>query len=112
MDIFAMTILTGETPVPQKSDPPFAIHSPHASLRLCVKVTLPATLPTETQPHPAGLRNGRFLALEMQEVRGWVEEHKRIKTPMRQISKNSLAIIHGHVPASRAAARDKKKSQS
>ena len=48
----------------------------------------------------------------VEEVRQWVEEHKRIKRLVREISNNSLAIIHRHVPASRAAARGKKKSRS
>jgi len=47
----------------------------------------------------------------VKEVRQWVEEHKRIKKLIREISNNSLAIIHRHVPASRAAARGKKKSR-
>ena len=41
----------------------------------------------------------------VEEVRGWVQEHKRVKRLVREISNNSLAIIHSHVPASRAAAR-------
>ncbi|NQT83588.1 hypothetical protein HQ563_11210 [bacterium] len=41
----------------------------------------------------------------VEEVREWVEEHKRVKRLIREISQNSLAIIHRHVPASRAAAR-------
>ena len=43
----------------------------------------------------------------VEEVRGWVQEHKRVKQLIRDISNNSLAIIHHHVPASRAAARGK-----
>jgi len=48
----------------------------------------------------------------VEEVRQWVEEHKRVKRLIREISNNSLAIIHRHVPASRAAARGKKQSRS
>jgi len=44
------------------------------------------------------------------EVRRWVQEHKRVKRLIREISNSSLAIIRGHVPASRAAARGKKQS--
>lgn len=45
----------------------------------------------------------------VEEVRGWVKEHKRVKKLIREISKNSLAIIHRHVPASRAAARARRR---
>jgi hypothetical protein len=45
----------------------------------------------------------------VEEVRGWVQEHKRVKQLIREVSNNSLAIIHHHVPASRAAARGKKR---
>ena len=48
----------------------------------------------------------------LEEVKEWVEEHKRMKKLIREISKNSLEIIHRHVPARRAAARGKKKSGS
>jgi hypothetical protein len=46
----------------------------------------------------------------VEEVTGWVQEHKRVKQLIREISNNSLAIIHRHVPTSRAAARGKKRS--
>jgi hypothetical protein len=48
----------------------------------------------------------------LEEVREWVKEHKRVKKLIREISKNSLAIIHRHVPASRAAARAGKSLRS
>jgi len=48
----------------------------------------------------------------VEEVRQWVKEHKRVKRVIGEISKTSLAIIHRHVPASRAAARGKKQSRS
>jgi hypothetical protein len=36
------------------------------------------------------------------EVQAWVKEYRRIKTLIRAISKDSLAIIHRHVPVRRA----------
>jgi len=48
----------------------------------------------------------------VEEVKRWVKEHKRVKGLIREISKNSLAIIHRHVPASRAAARAEKSLRS
>lgn len=48
----------------------------------------------------------------VEEVRRWVQEHKRVKRLVREISNNSLAIIHSHVPASRAAARAQKRFRS
>jgi len=47
----------------------------------------------------------------VEEVREWVEEHKRVKKLVQDISRNSLALIHQHARANRAAvARRKKKS--
>jgi len=48
----------------------------------------------------------------VEEVRGWVKEHKRVKKCIQEISKNSLAIIHRHVPTSRAAARAESRLRS
>jgi hypothetical protein len=44
------------------------------------------------------------------EVQGWVQEYRRIKKVIREVSKTSLAIIHRHVPVRRAedAARPKR----
>jgi len=58
---------------------------------------------TQTVHVPKGL---------LPEVDQWVKEHKRIKKLIADISKNSLAIIHRHVPASRAAERGRKTFQS
>ena len=41
----------------------------------------------------------------VEEVRKWVNEHKRVKRLIREISSLSLQIIHRHVPASRAAGK-------
>jgi Family of unknown function (DUF6788) len=46
------------------------------------------------------------------EVAQWVNEYKRIKKLIADVSKNSLAIIRRHVPASRAAGRGRKRVQS
>ena len=48
----------------------------------------------------------------VEEVRRWVEEHKRIKRLIREISKESVEIIQRHVPASRAAAVGKRIARS
>ena len=48
----------------------------------------------------------------VEEVRRWVQEHKRVKRLVREISNNSLAIVHSHVPASRAAARAQRRFRS
>ena len=45
----------------------------------------------------------------LEEVQAWVQEHKRIKKILGEISKLSLNIVKRHVPASRAAKRTKKK---
>jgi hypothetical protein len=36
------------------------------------------------------------------EVHGWIQEYRRIKKLIREVSKDSLAIIHRHVPVRRA----------
>jgi len=47
----------------------------------------------------------------VEEVHQWVKEHQRLKRLAREISNSSLAIIHCHVPARRAAARGRKRFQ-
>ena len=46
----------------------------------------------------------------VEEVQQWVNEHKRIKTLVQEISTLSVTLIRRHVPANRAAARVKRKS--
>jgi len=46
------------------------------------------------------------------EVQAWVNEYKRIKKLMREVSRNSVALIHRHVPASRAGGQRKGKHRS
>ncbi len=46
------------------------------------------------------------------EVRAWVAEHRRVKRLLAAISRNSLAIIHRHVRASRAGGGSRRKSRS
>lgn len=41
------------------------------------------------------------------EVRGWVQNHKLLKTLVRDVSNLSLAIIHSHVQTNRGAAKEK-----
>lgn len=48
----------------------------------------------------------------VEEVRAWVNEHKRAKRLLADISKNSIAIIKSHVPRKRAAARAPGKPKS
>lgn len=48
----------------------------------------------------------------VEEVKKWVQEHKRIKGLIQEISNLSLASLRRHVPASRAAARNKKNNPS
>jgi excinuclease UvrABC ATPase subunit len=48
----------------------------------------------------------------VEEVTQWVEEHKRIKKLLREISDLSLTIIRRHVPVSRAVGRNSRRSQS
>jgi hypothetical protein len=40
-----------------------------------------------------------------QEVRQWTHSYRRLKTLIRKVTRNSLAIIHGHVAARRAENR-------
>ncbi len=48
----------------------------------------------------------------LSEVQEWVKEYKRIKALIRQVSCHSLAILHHHVPASRAVARNSRNVQN
>jgi hypothetical protein len=41
----------------------------------------------------------------LEEVRAWVEEHKRAKQLLAEISEIGIQIIKRHVPVKRAAAR-------
>ena len=41
----------------------------------------------------------------VEEVRKWTEEYRRLKQLIRKETKQSLAIIHGHVASRRAASR-------
>jgi len=43
------------------------------------------------------------------EVRQWTGEYRRLKKLIRAMTRNSLALIHGHVAARRAAARDRRR---
>ena len=40
-----------------------------------------------------------------QEIKEWTREYRRLKTLVRRVTRNSLALIHGHVAARRAANR-------
>jgi len=40
-----------------------------------------------------------------QEIKEWTREYRRLKTLIRKVTRNSLALIHGHVAARRAANR-------
>ncbi|MFA5043318.1 MAG: DUF6788 family protein [Kiritimatiellia bacterium] len=39
------------------------------------------------------------------EIKEWTREYRRLKTLIRRVTRNSLALIHGHVAARRAANR-------
>jgi hypothetical protein len=41
----------------------------------------------------------------VQEVRQWTHAYRRLKKLIREVTRNSLALIHGHVAARRAARR-------
>jgi len=45
-----------------------------------------------------------------QEIKEWTREYRRLKTLIRRITRNSLALIHGHVAARRAASRAQRRS--
>jgi hypothetical protein len=40
-----------------------------------------------------------------QEIKAWTREYRRLKKLIRRVTRNSLALIHGHVAARRAANR-------
>jgi len=40
-----------------------------------------------------------------QEIKEWTREYRRLKKLIRRVTRNSLALIHGHVAARRAASR-------
>lgn len=40
-----------------------------------------------------------------EEVREWTQSYRRLKTVIRKVTRNSLALIHGHVAARQAANR-------
>jgi len=45
-----------------------------------------------------------------QEIKEWTREYRRLKTLIRRVTRNSLALIHGHVAARQAASRDQRLS--
>ena len=45
-----------------------------------------------------------------QEVKQWTQSYRRLKTLIRKVTRNSLALIHGHVVARRAASRGHRQS--
>lgn len=49
---------------------------------------------------------------QVEEVRQWVNEHKRIKQLIREISDLSLMVVHRHVPVKRAQKRGQKNLSS
>ncbi len=42
------------------------------------------------------------------EVRQWTQSYRRLKTLIRKVTRNSLALIHGHVAARQAASRGRR----
>lgn len=44
------------------------------------------------------------------EVKAWTQEYRRLKTLIRKVTRNSLALIRGHVVARRAASRGRRLS--
>ena len=40
-----------------------------------------------------------------EEVKEWTQSYRRLKCLVRKVTRNSLALIHGHVAARRAASR-------
>jgi hypothetical protein len=46
------------------------------------------------------------------EVKKWTRTHKELKKLIRQVSRQSLALIHGHVANRRAASRSKALTRS
>ena len=43
------------------------------------------------------------------EVKQWTKEYRRLKKLIRDVTRNSLALIHGHVAARRAASRGQRR---
>jgi hypothetical protein len=43
------------------------------------------------------------------EVEQWTQEYRRLKQLIREVTRNSLALIHGHVAARRAASRGQRR---
>jgi hypothetical protein len=43
------------------------------------------------------------------EVKQWTQEYRRLKKLIRDVTRNSLALIHGHVAARRAASRGQRR---
>jgi hypothetical protein len=48
----------------------------------------------------------------VEEVKTWTRNYRSLKTLIRQISRLSLALIHRHVPAERAARRSRSRALS
>lgn len=48
----------------------------------------------------------------VEEVKTWTRNYRSLKALMRQISRLSLALIHSHVPAARAAARGRSRTSA
>jgi len=46
-----------------------------------------------------------------QEVKQWTHSYRRLRTLIRKVTRNSLALIHGHVAARRAASRGQRLTQ-
>lgn len=48
----------------------------------------------------------------VEEVRQWTRAYRRLKKLIREVTRNSLALIHGHVDARRAASRGRRPTPS
>ena len=90
---------------------PFVAASLNKVKRQCGK---PHCRCSRGQPHEAYTRTykvqGKTKTVHVpkelvEEVKQWVQEYKRIKKLIREVSNNSLAIIRRHGPASRALGR-------
>jgi len=54
----------------------------------------------------AGKTQTVYVPVELvKEVRAWTREYRRLKQTIRKVTKQSLAIIHGHAATRRAASR-------
>jgi len=69
------------------------------------------------EKHPAHLLTSKvkgktkavYVPVEMvEEVRGWIEEYRKIKTILKEINSMSEQIIRQHVQENRAVAKNKK----